>query len=97
MLAATAFAVWPHLGRMGSEAAPSGNLVWHRINRGGDRRLNNALRMAVAARMRMDPSSRDYVQRRTAKGRTLREIRPCLRRYLPPFEAGPLTKSSFGP
>lgn len=38
--------------------------------------------MAVVTRMRMDPRTRAYVERRTAEGRTLREIRRCLKRYL---------------
>lgn len=92
--AAVAFAAWSHLGRVRSEAAfaslagvnpipaSSGNTIRHRINRGGDRRLNRALHMAVVTRMRMDPRTRAYVARRTAEGRTLREIRRCLKRYL---------------
>jgi len=44
--------------------------------------LNRALHMAVVTRMRMDPLTRAYVDRRTAEGRTLREIRRCLKRYL---------------
>jgi transposase len=92
--AAVAFAAWSHLGRVRSEAAfanlagvnpipaSSGNTIRHRINRGGDRRLNRALHMAVVTRMRMDPRTRAYVDRRTAEGRTLREIRRCLKRYL---------------
>lgn len=92
--AAVALTAWSHLGRIRSEAAfaslagaspipaSSGNTVRHRINRGGDRRLNRALHMAVVTRMRMDPRTRAYVERRTAEGRTLREIRRCLKRYL---------------
>ena len=38
--------------------------------------------MAVVTRMRMDPLTRAYVDRRIAEGRTLREIRRCLKRYL---------------
>ena len=38
--------------------------------------------MAIVTRMRTDPRTRAYVQRRTAEGRTLREIRRCLKRYL---------------
>lgn len=87
-------AAWSHLGRVRSEAAfaslagaspvpaSSGNTVRHRINRGGDRRLNRALHMAIVTRMRMDPRTRAYVERRTTEGRTLREIRRCLKRYL---------------
>jgi transposase len=32
--------------------------------------------------MRMDPATRAYVEKRTAEGRTRREIRRCLKRYL---------------
>lgn len=64
------------------DAASSGNTVRQRINRGGDRRLNRALHMAVVTRMRMDPDTRAYVGKRTAEGRTLREIRRSLKRYL---------------
>jgi hypothetical protein len=32
--------------------------------------------------MRIDPATRAYVEKRTAEGRTLREIRRCLKRYL---------------
>lgn len=92
--AAVAFTAWSHLGRIRSEAAfaslagvnpipaSSGNTIRHRINRGGDRRVNRALHMAVVTRMRMDPTTRAYVERRTAEGRTLKEIRRCLKRYL---------------
>jgi transposase len=92
--AAVALTAWSHPGRVRSEAAfaslagvnpipaSSGNSVRHRINRGGDRRLNRALHMAIVTRMRMDPRTRAYVERRTAEGRTLKEIRRCLKRYL---------------
>jgi transposase len=92
--AAVALTAWSHLGRIRSESAfaslagvnpipaSSGNTVRHRINRGGDRRLNRALHMAVVTRMRMDPRTRAYVERRSAEGRTLREIRRSLKRYL---------------
>ena len=62
--------------------ASSGNTVRHRINRGGDPPLNRALHMAVVTRMRMDPGTRTYIEKRTAEGRTPREIRRCLKRYL---------------
>ena len=92
--AAVALAAWSHPGRVRSEAAfaslagvnpipaCSGNTVRHRINRGGDRRLNRALHMATVTRIRMDPRTRAYVEKRTAEGRTPREIRRCLKRYL---------------
>lgn len=92
--AAVSLTTWSHLGRVRSEAAfaslagvnpipaSSGNTVRHRINRGGDRRTNRALHMATVTRMRMDPTTRAYVERRTAEGRTTKEIRRCLKRYL---------------
>ncbi|GAB2471077.1 IS110 family transposase [Xylanimonas ulmi] len=92
--AAVVMAAWSHPGRLRDEAAfaslagvnpipaSSGNTVRHRLNRGGDRRLNQALHMAVVVRMRWDTETKAYVERRTAEGRTKREIRRNLKRYL---------------
>lgn len=92
--AAVVMAAWSHEGRLRDEAAfaslagvnpipaSSGNTVRHRLNRGGDRRLNRALHMAVITRMTHDPETRAYVERRRAEGRTNREIRRILKRYL---------------
>lgn len=92
--AATAFTAWSHSGRLRDEAtfaslagvnpipASSGNTIRYRLNRGGDRRLNQALHMAVVVRMRWDEKTKEYVKRRTEEGRTKKEIRRCLKRYL---------------
>lgn len=92
--AAVVFTAWSHDGRLYSEAAfaslagtnpipaSSGNTVRHRLNRGGDRRLNKALHMAVIVRMTHDAETKIYVQRRLAEGLTKREIRRILKRYL---------------
>lgn len=92
--AATLLTVWSHPGRIHSEAAfaaiagtsplpaSSGKTTRHRLNRGGDRRLNRALHTILLTRMRTDPRTRAYVERRTAQGRTLKEIRRSLKRYL---------------
>jgi len=92
--AAIAITAWSHPGRVRSEAAfaclagvnpipaSSGNTTRHRLNRGGDRRLNRALHMATITRMRSDPATRAYVERRRAEGRSTKEIRRCLKRYL---------------
>jgi hypothetical protein len=78
-----------HPGRCRSEAAfaalggtspipaSSGQTIRHRLNRGGDRALNRAI---AVTRMRSCP--RAYVARRTAEGKTTREIRRCLKRYI---------------
>jgi transposase len=62
--------------------ASSGNTTRHRLNRGGDRRLNRALHMATIVRMTHDPETRAYVEKRRAEGRTTKEIRRILKRYL---------------
>ena len=92
--AAVAMTAWSHDGRLHSEAAfaslagvspvpaSSGNTVRHRLNRGGDRRLNKALHMAVIVRMTHDADTKAYVQRRLAEGLTKREVRRVLKRYL---------------
>jgi transposase len=92
--AAVVYTAWSHLGRVRSEAAfaalagvnpipaSSGNTTRHRLNRGGDRRLNSALHMATVVRMVHDPATRAYAERKKAEGRTPREIRRILKRYL---------------
>ncbi|MDN6149696.1 MAG: IS110 family transposase, partial [Yaniella sp.] len=62
--------------------ASSGKTVRHRLNRGGDRKLNRALTMATMHRMRFDPETRAYAEKRRAEGKTDREIRRSLKRYL---------------
>jgi len=80
--------------RLGSEAsfaslcgvspieASSGKVVRHRLNRGGNREANRALYMICLARMRRDRRTQEYVARRTAEGKSKREIIRCLKRYL---------------
>lgn len=94
MTAAIALTAWSYPGRVRSEAAfaclagvnpipaSPGNTTRHRLNRGGDRRLNRALHMATIARMTHDPDTRAYVEKRRAGRRTTKEIRRILKRYL---------------
>lgn len=62
--------------------ASSGTRVRHRLNRGGNRQANRALHTIVTARLRTDERTRTYLARRTAEGKTRREITRCLRRYV---------------
>ena len=62
--------------------ASSGKTNRHRLNRGGDRRANNALFTIVLNRMRQDPTTRAYVERRTAEGMSKKEIMRCLKRFV---------------
>lgn len=54
----------------------------HRLNRGGDRQANNALWTIALIRMRSDPRTRTYVERRQAEGQSRKEVMRCLKRYL---------------
>ncbi len=63
-------------------AASSGQRTRHRLNRGGDRALNRAVHTIALTRMRSCPRTRSYVARRTAEGKTTREIRRILKRYI---------------
>jgi len=62
--------------------ASSGKQRRHRLNRGGDRQANSALWRIVTIRMSHDPRTRAYVARRTAEGKTTKEIIRCLKRYV---------------
>jgi transposase len=62
--------------------ASSGKTTRHRLNRGGDRSANNALWTIAMVRMRSDPRTRAYVERRTMEGMSGKEIQRCLKRYI---------------
>jgi transposase len=62
--------------------ASSGKVVRHRLNRRGNREANRALYMICLARMRRDRRTQEYVARRTAEGKSKREIIRCLKRYI---------------
>ncbi len=54
----------------------------HSLNRGGHRRANAALHRVVVVRMRAHQPTVDYVRRRTAEGKSKREIIRCLKRFV---------------
>jgi transposase len=62
--------------------ASSGQTKRHRLNRGGDRQANAALYRIVLVRLRYDPRTKDYVERRTKEGLSKKEIIRCLKRYV---------------
>lgn len=94
VIAAICVTSWSHHGRIHSEAgfaslagvnpipASSGNTIRHRLNHGGDRTLNKALHTAAITRMTHDEETRTYVQKRLKEGKTLKEIRRNIKRYL---------------
>ena len=85
---------WSHAGRIRSEQAfamlsgtapvpvSSGRTDRHRLNRLGDRQLNRAIHTIAVTRMRCHQPTQAYAQRRRAEGKTDREIRRCIKRYL---------------
>jgi transposase len=104
--AAQLLSAWSHHGRFRSEAAfaslagaapipaSSGQVVRHRLNRGGDRQLNRALHTIALSRLAHHTETKCYAARRTAEGKTPREIKRCLKRHLARrlfrlLEAGP--------
>ena len=92
--AAQLYVSWSHPDRLRTEAAfamlagaapipaSSGQTVRFRLNRGGDRQLNCALHTIVLSRLMHDPATRAYAARRAAEGKTPREIKRCLKRYV---------------
>jgi transposase len=94
LTAAQVLLSFSHAGRIHSEAAfamlsgtapvpvSSGRTDRHRLNRLGDRQLNRALQVIAVSRMRGHPATQAYAARRRAEGKTDREIRRCIKRYL---------------
>jgi transposase len=92
--AAQAIVSFSHPGRCRNDAAfaalagasplpaSSGRTIRYRLNRGGDRALNQALHTIATTRMRSCPTTQSYVARRTAQGKSPKEIRRCLKRYI---------------
>ena len=94
IVAATVLCAWSHPGRCRNDAAfanlagvapipaSSGMTVRYRLNRHGDRQLNRALHTIVLNRLRYDPTTRAYADHRRSEGKTDRDIRRCLKRYI---------------
>jgi len=78
---------WSHHGRVRNEAAlaalagvapieaSSGQRTRHRLNRGGDRDLKRALHATAITKLRCDPESQQYEIKRSAQGKTHRDVR----------------------
>ena len=94
IVAATVLCAWSHPGRCRNEAAfaklagvapipaISGLTDQHRLNRCGDRQLNRALHVVVGHRLRHDPATQAYAERRRAQEKSDRDIKRCLKRYV---------------
>jgi hypothetical protein len=94
IVAAVVLTAWSHPGRCRSDAAfamlpgaapipaSSGKTVRYRLNRCGNRQLNRALHTIALSRLRYDPDTRAYADVRRTQGKTDREIKRCLKRYI---------------
>ena len=94
LTAAEILGAWSHAGRLRSEAAfaamagvapipaSSGQVTRYRLNRCGDRQLNCALHTIVLSRLTHHAETRRYAERRRVEGRSDREIRRCLKRFV---------------
>ncbi len=92
--AAQVVIAWSHQGRLHSESAfarlggvapipaSSGQTVRHRLDRGGDRKLNRALHTVIVSRRKIHPATSAYIERRIGEGKSVREAIRCLKRYL---------------
>ena len=94
IVAAQLLIAWSHRGRLRSEAAfarlagvaplpaSSGQTTRHRLSRGGDRQLNRALHTVVLHRRQHDPTTKNYIAKRIAEGKSRRDATRLLKRYL---------------
>jgi transposase len=53
-----------------------------RLHRGGDRQANRALYMIAVVRLRRDPRTKAYMERRTAEGLSKKDVIRCLKRFI---------------
>ena len=60
----------------------SGQRTGHRLNRGGDRQLNHALHIIAITRVQRDPTTKAYLARNEADGKTKKGALRRLKRYL---------------
>jgi transposase len=75
-------AAFAALGGTSAIPASSGHTARHRPNRGGGRALNRAIHAIALTRIRSRARTRAYLTRRTAEGKTPRQIRRCLKRHI---------------
>ena len=62
--------------------ASSGQTIRHRLNRGGNRKANQALWRIATTRMQNDARTQAYVTKRETEGKNRKEIIRCLKRHI---------------
>jgi transposase len=63
-------------------AVSSGGRNGHRLNRGGNRRLNRTFHMIAVCQLRCEPLAQAYYAKKRAEGKTARSALRCLKRRL---------------
>lgn len=64
------------------QPASSGKTIRHRLSRGGDRQVNNAIHTIALSRSLHHTETRTYLDRRISEGKTKREAMRALKRHL---------------
>jgi transposase len=85
----TTEAAWAALCGASTVDCSSGKQQRHRLNRGGDRQAKSALWRIAVTRIRCDPRTQAYYARRTAAGKTRKEIIRELKRIHRPRSLPP--------
>lgn len=62
--------------------ASSAGVIRHRLNRGGNRRLNAAVYLIALSQLRHSPEAQAYIARRTADGKSKKEAIRALKRFI---------------
>ena len=62
--------------------ASSGDVVWHRLSRGGNRQINRVLHTMATVQLRNPTQGRGYYERKKAAGKSSTEAMRCLKRRL---------------
>lgn len=75
-------AAFAHLCGAAPIPVASGRSSTYRLNRGGDRQANSALYRIAICRLRWDPDTRAYVERRMKEGKTKKGALRCLKHYI---------------
>ena len=92
--AATILCAYSHKGRIHSEEAfasiagvsplpaSSGNTIHYRLNKNGDRLLNSAFDAIAKCRIRYDNDTKVYLKKRQQDGKSYRDTKRILKRYI---------------
>lgn len=58
------------------------DIIHHRLSFGGDRNLNNALHTIAKTRIERDPTTKQFTAKKRAEGKSKRDARRILKRYI---------------